>query len=119
MTLHKKTAWQKYGRGNDIVVSVDTSKCGFKHTPAYVTGLAGNTHHWATTGSSEIYAASPTKFNIYINKAHGVAKANKYGWHVVWMASAVPSGDVQKSEDGTCTGRTPHKATAWKKYGKS
>jgi hypothetical protein len=89
------TAWQQYSDGQSIFVDVDTSSGGFTTTPIYITSLGGFGSHWATTGATSIYAATPTGFRVYIRfeytgpgslPALTPAVANQYGWHINWIA---------------------------------
>merc|ERR1719213_1295760 len=78
------TNWQKY---NDMIyVNVDTSACDFTSTPAYISSMHGNHHHWTSTGSSEVYQATATGFRIYIHQEGGITPetANSFKWHIVW-----------------------------------
>jgi len=111
------TQWINYG-GNGIYVDVDTSACGFTATPAYITSLGGSSSQWTSTGSSEIYHASETKFRVYIYKS-GItpAQANKWNWHMKWIAQQV--GQRAHNNVVSCAGKTDAENTKWVKYGSS
>jgi hypothetical protein len=82
--------WVKYS-DNGIYVDVDTSKCGFETTPAYVSSLHGTSSHWSSTGSSEIYSPTATGFRIYISTTSGIVSAQQYKewkWQIEWVAAA-------------------------------
>ena len=82
--------WQQYTGGCGIFVKVDTSSVGFSSTPRYVTALHGTSSHWATTGASCVYDATPNGFTIYIRWSDGhaltPADAQGFGWQVQWIA---------------------------------
>jgi hypothetical protein len=86
------TAWQPYDNinGGGVFVDVDTSSAGFTTTPIYITSLGGIGVHWATTGATSIYDATPTGFRVYVRLSSGgsltPALANQYGWHINWIA---------------------------------
>jgi len=81
--------WQKYG-DNGIFIDVDTSSAGFTGIPVYVTSLAGNSHHWETTGGSSIYNSTNSGFRIFLRWSDGrplsVTDAIEKGWHITWMS---------------------------------
>lgn len=84
------TNWQPYQGGTTgIFVDVNTSAASFKTTPVYTTSIAGNSSHWATTGASSVYNASPTGFRIYIRWVDGhaltPAQANGFQWRINWV----------------------------------
>ena len=58
--------------------------------PRYFTTLGGNSSHWATTGATSIYNATPTGFRVYVRWSDGSAltpaQANSFQWHVNWLA---------------------------------
>jgi len=109
------TKWINYG-SNGVYVDVDTSACGFTATPAYVTSLGGSSSQWTSTGSSETYSATATKFRVYIYKS-GItpAQANKWNWHLKWIAQQV--GQRAHSNVVSCAGKTDAENTKWTKYG--
>lgn len=82
------TAWQVY-TANGIFVDVDTSAAQFSSTPVYVTSLHGASGHWATTGGTSVYSASPSGFRIYVKwsdaNALTPATANASQWHIQWI----------------------------------
>ena len=62
------TAWTAYGA--QVVVTVDTTACGFTSKPIYHTVLAGTSSHWTTTGGSNPLIRRPrrkTQFQVFIN----------------------------------------------------
>ena len=88
------TAWMVYGDTppTQIFVNVDTSACGFKNRPIYLTSIGGTTSHWTTTGGSEPYEVKDFTyqkgFRIYLNNGSGgvsPATANTNGWYVQWI----------------------------------
>ena len=54
-------------------LDVDTSAGKFTSTPRYFTTLGGNSSHWATTGATSIYNATPTGFRVYVRWSDGSA----------------------------------------------
>ena len=86
------TAWQIYGTGPQIFVTVDTSACKFTKRPIYLPVLAGSSSHWTTSGGSNPYtvdATANTQFQVYIyNGTAGtkIADANANQWHIEWVA---------------------------------
>jgi len=84
-TASKNTNWVQYS-SNGIYLDVDTSACGFSATPSYTTSLGGTSSHWTTTGSTEIYSATPTGFRVYIySSGLSTSFANQYGWQMNWL----------------------------------
>ena len=88
-TAPATTMWQDYPNGTGVFVDVDTRSGNFSSTPVYLASLGGKSHHWATTGGSSIYSASPTGFRIYVRWADGkpMSKDDAYahGWFINWM----------------------------------
>jgi hypothetical protein len=84
--------WVKYS-GEGIYVDVDMSKCGFSSTPVIVSSLHGKSSHWVSTGSSELYSPSETKFRIYIHTTASIVSGLKYSgdyeWSIEWFAVQV------------------------------
>jgi C1A family cysteine protease len=83
--------WQAYTGpgGPGIYIDVDTSSGEFRATPVYVTSLGGTSTHWALTGGSAVYDATPTGFRIAVRFANGApitpTMASTNGWHVTWI----------------------------------
>jgi len=112
-TLLGSTPWKQYGN-DGIYVDVDTSQCAFETTPVYVSSMGGNTQHWTSTGSSEIYSATPSGFRIYVYKSGITAsQANQKGWHINWIGTGK---SAQKPVTHLCSGRTETGLTDWRKY---
>ena len=87
------TAWEVYTGSNQIVVTVDTTACGFTSKPIYHPVLAGIGSHWTTTGGSNPYttpATEKTQFQVYIAAPGGItpAMANdaQHQWIIQWIA---------------------------------
>ena len=57
------TPWKHYGE-DGLYVDVNMRQCGFRSdlTPIVTTVLAGESHHWTTTGGSEVYHLKSTGF---------------------------------------------------------
>src|SRR5438105_15297019 len=85
------TNWVVYSP-TGIYVDVNTSSAGFTTTPVYVTSLAGNSSHWATTGASSVYNPTPTGFRVYVrwvdNSPLTPATANGFQWRISWVGMA-------------------------------
>ena len=73
------TAWQQYHNGAGVFTAI----------PLYLTSLGGESHHWATTGATSIYFATPTKFTVFVRWANGApltpAQANGLQWRINWL----------------------------------
>lgn len=86
------SAWAIYN-ASGIVINIDLSKCGFKSTPICIANLHGTSSHWATTGGSSPYNISNKGFSIYVryssDGALTPATANKYRWHIQWIAIGI------------------------------
>ena len=89
------TAWVAYGAGPaQIMVTVDTTACGFTSKPIYHTVLAGTSSHWTTSGGSNPYttaATEKTQFSVYINNGTAgitpaAANATDHNWIIQWIA---------------------------------
>jgi hypothetical protein len=77
--------WADYGDG--ISIYIDTSACNFATIPMYFTSLAGNTHHWKTTGATSIYVPSANGFEVYLDSTIETldpAKADSWDWYIQW-----------------------------------
>ena len=85
-TTPGNTNWIPYVTSDGLYVDVDTSACGLTDAPAYITSLGGSSEHFALTGGSSVYAASPTKFTVYIRFTSGAALSKAYAnarsWHI-------------------------------------
>jgi hypothetical protein len=90
------TNWQAYGASPaQIMVTIDTTACGFTTKPIYHPVLAGVGSHWTTTGGSNPYttaATEKTQFTVYINNgASGVtpviANDSQHLWQIQWIAA--------------------------------
>jgi hypothetical protein len=90
------TKWQRDTKivGDGVYVDVDTSAAGFVQTPIYVTSIGGDSYHWAVTGASAVYQATPTGFRVSIRWEKGFWDdktltpefANTNKWHINWIA---------------------------------
>lgn len=91
-TLPGKTAWAQYSP-DGIRVDVDISGCGFKSPPTCIVNMHGLSSHWTTTGGSEPYSITNLGFSIYVRYSGGgaltPAEANKFQWHIQWIAIGV------------------------------
>jgi len=106
-TVPFSTNWKQYIE-DGIYVEIDTSKCGFKTTPQYISSMGGVSNFWLTEGSTQIYEASPTGFRVYIFKK-GVTpvQANSLGWYMRWMTAVTPSMvKASCASKNVCTGKT-------------
>jgi bacterial leucyl aminopeptidase len=87
-TTPGSTNWQAYGT-TGVYLDVDTSAGKFTTTPKYVTSIGGASSHWATTGATSIYSATPTGFRVYVRWSDGsaltTAQANSFQWHINWV----------------------------------
>ena len=90
-TTPGSTNWQPYGGNTGVYLDVDTSAGKFTTTPRYFATLGGNSSHWATTGATSIYNATPTGFRVYVRWSDGSAltpaQANSFQWHINWLGS--------------------------------
>ena len=88
-TTPGSTSWQAYSGNTGVYLDVDTSAGKFATTPKYTTSLGGSSSHWATTGVTSIYNATPTGFRVYVRWSNGSsltpAQANGFQWHVNWL----------------------------------
>jgi hypothetical protein len=88
-TTPGSTNWQPYAGNTGVYLNVDTSAGKFTTTPTYFTSLGGNSSHWATTGVTSIYNATPTGFRVFVRWSDGSAltpaQANAFQWHVNWL----------------------------------
>jgi ribosomal protein S11 len=107
---HGKAAdWVPYH--SDMTQTVSTSDCGYTSQPVYVTSMTGNTHHWTSTGSSEVYNARPNQFTVYIDGSNpSDAKKKEYVTNFIAM-------DPSKSTPGACSGFSS--ADDWQYYSSS
>jgi hypothetical protein len=87
-TVPAKTAWKVYGE-DGIYVDVATGCNFWGATPRYVTEVAGSSHHWMATGTSEVYSPTATGFRMYL-RLSGIkpSEANEWAWSVQWIAAA-------------------------------
>jgi len=94
-------------------VDVDTTKCGFLSTPTYVSSIAGQSWHWLSSGSSELYTESASGFKVCILLENGVTplQANEWRWHMNWIA--YPSAARERTDGTACAGETPRGSTNW------
>jgi hypothetical protein len=88
-TTPGSTNWQPYSGNTGVYLDVDTSAGKFTTTPKYLTSLGGTSSHWAATGVTSIYDATPTGFRVYVRWSNGSAltpaQANSFQWHVNWL----------------------------------
>jgi hypothetical protein len=88
-TTPGSTNWQPYTGNTGVYLDVDTSAGKFTSTPHYFVTLGGNSSHWATTGATSIYNATPTGFRVYVRWSDGSAltpaQANSSQWHINWL----------------------------------
>jgi hypothetical protein len=82
------TPFKKGGTGDISALSmdVDTTKSKFHGVPAYVSCVAGESHHWGVSGSSSIYSPTRTGFSVYLNKALSADFAKRKKWRVNYIA---------------------------------
>ena len=59
--------WQVYD-GLTIYLQINTSSCGYTTTARYFTSVSGTGSHFELTGVNAIYAATPTGFQVYVQK---------------------------------------------------
>ncbi|BBD63629.1 endo-1,4-beta-xylanase A (plasmid) [Nostoc sp. HK-01] len=91
------TDWKTGGNvaSDGVYVLIDTSAAGFTTVPTYVITVGGKNHHWGISGSSSIYNATATGFEVEIRWEQGYSQsgtavtpavANQYEWHINWIA---------------------------------
>jgi hypothetical protein len=89
------TNWQPYGASPaQIMVTIDTTACGFTAKPIYHPVLAGIGSHWTTTGGSNPYTTATTEktqFTVYVNNGAGgvtptTANDTGHQWIIQWIA---------------------------------
>ncbi len=107
------SGWKDY-KGKGLYLEVDTSDCGYKVTPQYITSMGGAGWHWATEGSTAIYFPTPTGFSIYLVTSLTAKEAEARKWHINWEALPSDAPDFDQ-----CHGRTTPGETAWEQYGSS
>ncbi|HDN27160.1 MAG TPA: hypothetical protein ENG03_08705 [Thioploca sp.] len=84
-TTEGSTAWVQFTYG--IYVDIKTNGCGFTSTPIYISNLAGNHVVWESTGGSSPYSGTVNGFRLYVHRLTITPeKANKWGWHINWVA---------------------------------
>jgi hypothetical protein len=85
--------WQQYPGGGGIFIDILTKPHSFPGTPLYNATLYGSSNHWATTGATSVYNASPTGFRVYVRYADGgpltPADAQANGWYVRWVGTYI------------------------------
>jgi zinc metalloprotease ZmpB len=88
-TTPGSTNWQPYSGNTGVYLDVNTSSGKFTTTPRYFATLGGNSSHWATTGATSIYSATPDGFRVYVRWSDGSAltpaQANSFQWHITWL----------------------------------
>ena len=89
-TTPGKTSWSNYGE-NGLYVDINTSSHRFSETPYYFASIAGDSNHWRLTGTSSIYNMTAKWFRIYVYFPNAIspAQANKYRWHIHWLAVGI------------------------------
>jgi hypothetical protein len=73
-----------------LYTDIDTSKGKYPRTPAYVTSVTGESHHWSVTGASSIYKATNQHFRVYLDHAKSQEFAKLNDWRVNYIAYADP-----------------------------
>jgi len=99
LTTPGNTNWKQYAK-DTLYVDVDTSLCGYKKTPAYVTSIHGSSDHWRTTGVHNVYYPTQKGFRIYVvhaSKTMLAATAEQEKWSISWIGST----DEKYSGHGT------------------
>ncbi len=92
----KQSEWKPYGKTSDTYyVNVDTSACGFKTTPSYITSLYGS-RHWRTKGASAVYLATHAGFRVYM-RGQNIPNSR-----LNWKASLTPPESQTECESGPC-----------------
>jgi hypothetical protein len=106
--------WQewKHAGSSGLFIDVDTTKCNFKMTPAYVTSMSGDSAHWQLVGVNSIMNATATGFRVFV--WHPTLRgefmkffAKRYNWRMTWMANT-----------GRTSGITKPGITGWKRFAK-
>ena len=69
-----------------LYIDVDTSKSKFHGVPAYVSCVAGESHHWSVTGAASIFSPTRTSFRMYLDKALSSDFARRKKWRVNYIA---------------------------------
>jgi hypothetical protein len=82
------TPYKKDGTGDisALYIDVDASKSKFHGVPAYVSCVAGDSHHWGVTGAASMYSPTRTGFRVYLDKALSADFAHRKKWHVNYIA---------------------------------
>ena len=103
------TKWKLSGTSG-LYMDVDTTKCKFDMTPAYVASLVGDAAHWQLVGVNSIYSPTKSGFRVYL--WHPVLKgeylrffATRYKWSLSWLA-----------DTGRSAGITRAGKTGWKQF---
>ncbi|MFT5778147.1 MAG: hypothetical protein ACI837_001103 [Crocinitomicaceae bacterium] len=73
-----------------ITLSIVTNGCGYSSSARYFTSVQGSGSQYVLTGTTAIYAASPTGFTIYARHVDGSpltpADATANGWYINWVS---------------------------------
>lgn len=81
--------WQRTGRNDQIMMSIDTSSCHFQQTPLYFTSITGGVGHYLLTGIDAIYEPSRYGFSIYVHSTDGASAdtlmTRSAQWSVNWF----------------------------------
>jgi hypothetical protein len=118
-TAKGTTDWKAENKHNGgvpyVYLDVDTSGCQID-SPALITSLSGEGHHWRFKGATELYSVDDSGFRMYVsrsNEAMTPAAANTYSWHVNWIHHL--HGRQVYTNGMDCAGETA--LTDWKKAG--
>jgi hypothetical protein len=95
------------GAKNIVYNDVETTRCGFKSTPHYVTAIHGDRFQFETTGSHAIYKPSKDGFRVYLVVSDNlvshhkdiVALADKENWRVAFVGSTDKVSSGKTSND--------------------
>jgi hypothetical protein len=83
------TGWKQFAK-DTIFVDVDTTKCGYKKTPSYVTAIHGSYDHWRVQGVHAVYTPTATGFRVYVASPAeklSAAEAETKKWALSWVGS--------------------------------
>ena len=104
------TSWSQH-TSSSLTTTTSMQGCGFTEIPIVVSSVAGSSSHWQTTGGSEIYDISSTKFVNYVNRVSASpSQANSWNWHMQYLA-ALPS-----TNPTLCVGGSTKGSTSWRTH---
>ena len=82
--ISPSSRWLRTGRGDAIIMNIDTSSCSFQDVPLYFTNITSGVGHYLLTGINVIYEPTTYGFSINVRSINGATADTLMGRSAQW-----------------------------------